>query len=303
MLIYILKFSACLAIFIAFYKVFLERERMHQLKRFYLLGAIFISLSFPLITFTIYVEPVVTDFSNVLSYQEFVIESETVAQPTNYLRMILWSLYGLGVLLFGIKFVLNLSKIIYKIKRNPKHVAQDYTHVLLRDLVTPHTFFSYIFLNKQKFETQQIPSEVFIHEEAHAKQKHSIDVLLVELLQMVFWFNPLIYVTKQFIKINHEFLADEAVIKQGIEPSNYQKLLLAFSSDAHTVKLANAINYSSIKKRFTVMKTNTSKQRFGYEAYCFCRWLHSHFMDLVREKLWKKKFQLKYPFPIPLIYI
>ncbi len=263
MLIYLLKFSACLAIFVVFYKLFLERERMHQLKRFYLLGAIFISLSFPRITFTTYVEPIVV--SNVTSFESFPemsVEQGSVEAPaTNFLPIILWSIYGLGVLLFGIKFILNLSKIVFKIKRNPKHVAQDYTHVLLRDLVTPHTFFSYIFLNKQKFETQQIPLEVFVHEQAHAKQKHSIDVLLVELLQMVFWFNPLIYLTKQFIKMNHEFLADEAVIKQGIEPSNYQQLLLTFSSNVTEPQLANAINYSSIKKRFTVMKTHTSKQK------------------------------------------
>jgi hypothetical protein len=167
----------------------------------------------------------------------------------------------LGVLLFGVKFILNLSQIVIKIKRNSNHKSQHFTHVLLKDLVVPHTFFSYIFLNKQKFETQQIPQEVFIHEEAHAKQKHSIDVLLIELLQIAFWFNPLIYLTKQSIKMNHEFLADQAVLKSGIQPSAYQKLLLAFSSDAQHVELANAINYSSIKKRFTVMKTHTSKRK------------------------------------------
>jgi len=81
-------------------------------------------------------------------------------------------------------------------------------------------------------------------------------------MQILFWFNPLIYFIKHSIKLNHEFLADNAVLKQGIASSTYQNTLLAFSSNAAEPKLANAINYSSIKKRFTVMKTHTSKQAF-----------------------------------------
>jgi len=137
---------------------------------------------------------------------------------------------------------------------------------LLKDLAIPHSFFSYIFLNKQAFKSEQIPKEVLIHEQTHAQQKHSVDILIMELLQIIFWFHPLIYVMKHSIKLNHEFLADEAVIHQGIEASTYQKLLLAFSSNASKhlsteIGITSSINYSSIKKRFTVMKTQTSKTR------------------------------------------
>jgi len=99
----------------------------------------------------------------------------------------------------------------------------------------------------------------------------------MEILQIIFWFNPLIYWAKNAIKLNHEFLADQSVIKNGIETSIYQRTLLAFSSNAQSSKLANAFNYSStrltvfgktfsfgefgqVKKRFTVMKTHTSKR-------------------------------------------
>src|SRR5690606_7076485 len=84
--------------------------------------------------------------------------------------------------------------------------------------------------------------------------------ILIELLQVIFWFNPFIYLIKHSIKLNHEFLADHAVLKQGTETLKYQSLLLAFSSNASEPQLANAINYSSIKKRFTVMKTHTTKK-------------------------------------------
>ncbi|PTM10821.1 MAG: hypothetical protein DA407_02870 [Bacteroidetes bacterium] len=267
MLVYILKFSACLGIFLAFYKFFLERENMHQFKRFYLIGTILISFSIPFVTFTQYIEPVVLD-KTIQTTQAVVSQSLDIykAATTNYLPLLLWSLYGLGVLLFGIKFLTNLSKIILKINRNPKHKSLYAINVLLQDLVTPHTFFSYIFLNKHKYETQQIPKEVLLHEETHAKQKHSIDIILVEVLQVIFWFNPLIYLIKNSIKLNHEFLADKAVLKEGVQPTNYQQIILAFSTNQREPQLANAINYSSIKKRITVMKTHTSKQKIWFRS-------------------------------------
>ncbi|MEZ4780758.1 MAG: M56 family metallopeptidase [Flavobacteriaceae bacterium] len=235
---------------------------MHQFKRFYLLGVILASIIIPFITFTTYVEsqPVIESLNSAAT-----LSSETAAASvetsTNYLPIILWSIYGIGVLLFGLKFVFNLSQMILKIKRNPKLKNSTFINVLLQDLVSPHTFFSYIFLNKHKYETHQIPEEVLLHEQTHAKQRHSIDILFIEFLQVIFWFNPLIHFIKNTIKLNHEFLADKAVLNKGIETTNYQNILLAFSTKDKGILLANAINYSSIKKRITVMKTQTSNQK------------------------------------------
>ena len=133
--------------------------------------------------------------------------------------------------------------------------------------IPPHTFFSYIFLNKRQYEDRTIPKEVLLHEETHAKQKHSLDVLLIELAQVVLWFNPLIYLLKNSIKLNHEFLADQAVVHSSEDHTQYQNTLLSYlSHDSfetyQSTGIANAINYSSIKKRFTIMKTKTSKTSF-----------------------------------------
>ncbi|RXJ43804.1 M56 family metallopeptidase [Gelidibacter gilvus] len=269
MLIYLLKSGACLAIFMAFYTILLEKENMHVFKRYYLLGALIIAFAIPMITFTQYIEvPASPMVNETFKPVGFYTESLSQVEETNYLPIILWSIYALGILVFGSKFLMNLVQIVFKIKRNPKQKSKHVIHVLLSDLVTPHTFFKYIFLNKQKFEKHEIPKEVFWHEEAHANQNHSLDVLFIELLQVIFWFNPLIYFTTYAIKMNHEFLADQAVLNKGISLPTYQHILLAFSSNASESPLANAINYSStrratsvIKKRFTVMKTHTTKQK------------------------------------------
>lgn len=258
---YLFKSGICLAILYGFYKLFLENESMHVFKRFYLLGALGISFLIPLITFTTYVEMPLT---TVATTPVFVNPGNTsfteIETATNYWPFILWGLYGLGVLYFSIKFGRNLKNIFSRIKHNPKLKQETITHVLLKNPVVPHTFLSYVFLNKQKFEAHEIPEEVLEHEHVHARQKHSIDILTVELLQILFWFNPILYFIKGSIKLNHEFLADRAVLKQGVDTTYYQKLLLAFSSHATTPSLANSINYSFIKKRFTVMKKQTSKQ-------------------------------------------
>ena len=255
---YLLNSAACLAILLLFYKLLLENETMHQFKRFYLLGSLFVSLVIPYITFTTYVELSPTSINSIS--EGSMIISESISSTGINWATLLWIIYGLGVLVFSIKFFKNLTEILLRIKQNPKLKNNRFINVLLQDNIAPHTFFSYLFFNKDKYFNKQIPQEVIVHEEAHARQLHSLDILLVELLQLVFWFNPLIYLTKNAIKLNHEFLADQSVIKNGIETSIYQRTLLAFSSNAQSSKLANAFNYSSIKKRFTVMKTHTSKR-------------------------------------------
>lgn len=262
--ILIFKSAACLALLMVFYKLFLEKLAIHKFKRFYLLGALVVSLIIPFITFIEYIEPQLTvpyfNIDHSIPLQLTPTEEIITEEPTNYLPILLWSLYALGALLFLSKFCFNLYSIIAKINKNEKQKHNNFISVLLNDLIIPHTFFSYIFLNKTKFEAKAIPQEVILHEQTHANQKHSLDILFIELLQVIFWFNPLLYFIKKDIKLNHEFLADDAVLKQGIDSSTYQETLLQFTSNANQVPLAHAINYSLIKKRFTIMKTQTSRK-------------------------------------------
>ncbi|MEH6746278.1 MAG: M56 family metallopeptidase [Maribacter arcticus] len=261
MILFLIKSAACMAIFLIFYKLFLEKESMHFFKRYFLLAAIAISLVIPAVVFTevIYIEPISTSFTPTEDYSLETYHAPSI-ESIDYTYWSLLSIYGLGVLFFSLQFFNNLYQIKNTIQNNPKQQTNSIIKVLLSLQIVPHTFFNYIFLNKQKFEANEIPPAVLLHEETHAKQKHSIDILVLEILQIVFWFNPLIYLFKKSIKLNHEFLADSAVLNNGLEKSDYQKILLAFSSNAAEPQLANAINYSSIKKRFTVMKKETSRK-------------------------------------------
>ncbi len=264
--ILLLKSSACLFALLAFYKLALEPLSIHKFKRVYLLAAVIIAAIIPFITFIKYVDPTFNfgafDPNATMTPPNFSQDLPTVikTKPLDYLPTILWTIYGLGASLFLVRFCINLFEMHSKIKKHKKVKNNRFVNVLMEQLEVPHTFFNFIFLNKNKFESNQIPDEVLLHEQSHAKQKHSLDIIVIELIQIVFWFNPLVYWLKKEIKLNHEFLADHDVIKQGVDTKTYQTILLQFSSNQQELALVNAINYSSIKKRFTLMKTQTSKQ-------------------------------------------
>ena len=262
--IYLLKSTLCLAILFAFYKGVLENQPIHQFKRFYLLIAALASLVFPLINFEV---------TTIVPQQQM---GETIIYGSSgsftpdegiHWSTWLWGLYLLGVLFMSSRFVLNLRDIFNKIDTNPKQRNGYITHVLMKERITPHTFLRYIFFQKAALERNQIPESVMIHERTHARQQHSIDILLIEILQVVFWFNPLFYVLKKSIKLNHEFLADQAVIDQGHHMGDYQHTLLDFSTLQNAHPMANAMDYSSIKKRLTIMKKSHPKWRSRLGVY------------------------------------
>lgn len=257
MSVYLLKLSGCLLVFMLFYKLVLERESFHHIKRFYLLGSVILAFIIPLITFTTHV---VAEPLTEISGNTVIVPQDIVAEEVFNWELVLLLLYSLGVLFFAFRFVRNLWQLGYKIKKHQKIAKPTHVQVLMLEHIIPHTFLNYVFVEKATLESQSIPKEILLHEEVHVIQKHTLDVLLVEFLQIVLWFNPLIYFIKKDIKLNHEFLADQAVIKQGYPTKNYQHILLDFSINSSQDSLVSSINYSLIKKRFTIMKKHSSER-------------------------------------------
>ena len=152
MLEYILKSAACMAIFLLFYKLLLEKETMHVFKRFFLLAALGLSLIIPAIVFEAYVEAPAQNTSDVQNTSETL---EYIGVPSSLesdildIEPLLWMVYSLGLVFFGLKFVKNLFQIWKRIRHNPKQKLARFTQVLLKEKMPPHTFFRYIFLNKK----------------------------------------------------------------------------------------------------------------------------------------------------------
>ena len=129
MLDYLLKSGGCLLVLYLFYVLFLEKENMHVYKRIYLLSIIVVSFAIPFITFTSYIEVVEQIQPMIASNLPMELPLIPQEEEINYLPIVLWSIYGLGVLLFGLKFVKNSYEIVNKIKSNPKERKAETTSV------------------------------------------------------------------------------------------------------------------------------------------------------------------------------
>ena len=130
---------------------------------------------------------------------------------------------------------------------------------MLKEQVLPHTFLNYIFINKRDYKTDRLEQQILTHELTHVEQKHTLDVLFIELLITLFWFNPIFRYYKKAIQLNHEFLADDAVIQTHKNITEYQLLLVHKSTQQNNSYLASNFNYSLTKKRLLMMTTPSSR--------------------------------------------
>ncbi|MFQ6603380.1 M56 family metallopeptidase [Flavobacterium sp. C3NV] len=260
MILYLLKSGILLLVFYAVYKLWLENEKMFRFNRIYLLGSLVFSFVIPLqlISFN-------AGFSNKIGFiqlEELVIqksnENAEMISVNDFAFVLIGVVYTFIVLMLTIRLVLNLYSFYKRIKNNQVEFIQGEKIVLIEQPILPHSFWKSIFINKNEFEKGKIPSELIAHEKAHLDQKHTLDILFIEVLQIVFWFNPLLVFYKKAIKLNHEFLADEAVNKQFGSVKSYQNLLLDFASNKKTVALASNINYLITKKRLLMMTKKES---------------------------------------------
>ena len=256
---FIIKSTISLVVLLLGYHLLLEKEKMHQFNRFYLLFSLGFSLLIPHITIKVVKEITTPIIEN--SAINFNQESSVFVEETNYFPIILWSIYGLITLLLSIRFVRNILKIITKINSNTRIDYENATLVLLKEKALPHTFLNYIFMSEMDYTNQKIEAELFSHELTHVNQKHTWDVLLIEFLKTIFWFNPIFIFYKKAIQLNHEFLADEKVVNYYNNIPFYQNLLLSKANENQPFYLASNLNYLLTKKRLIMMTKTTSKKR------------------------------------------
>ena len=260
MIEFFIKSSLCLILLLGVYNFFLEKEKMSLFNRFYLLGSLVISFLIPLVKFELQQDIIQ---NNLLPEAIKTIQGNTIIinQKTNNLSIFLWSFYGIITLLFTFRFSKNIYVFFQKIKSNPKKKFENGTLIFVEENILPHTFLNYIFINKNDYENRKIEGELFTHELAHVHQKHTLDVLFIEILKTIFWFNPILIFYKKAIQLNHEFLADEKVVKSYNNVPFYQNLLLEKASWNSNFYLASNLNFLVTKKRLIMMTKTTSQSR------------------------------------------
>jgi len=255
---FIINSSVCLFVLWLFYKLVLENTSWHLWKRIYLLGAIGVSLIIPFIVVETIIIPLKENaFVGLGDLNLSGAEIEDKKTEINWLYI--WmGVYFIGVAVMLWRFGKNIYS--FRIKNDDEIDSYSIYQLILRQGITvPHSFFNRIFVSATDHKKDLIPEAVLKHEKAHLDQKHSIDILLIELLLILFWFNPLFYIIRYSIKLNHEFLADRSVIQQGFSTHQYQELILQHATNSNQQSVANTFHFPIIKKRFSIMKTKTSK--------------------------------------------
>ena len=276
MIVYLIKATLCALFFLFAYILLLEKENMHRFKRIYLLCSLALSMTIPMVTIQ-FALPLVTKYSSSIQTENKAglsgyasVRNENFTNPvkvdnraestTDYM---LWFkiIYASITVILLLRMGRNLASFYYAVKKGQLVIQSDKSIILCKNKVPPYSFGKYIYLNKDDYENGRIANEIICHEQAHVSQKHSLDIIFIELLIVACWFNPVLYLYRLKIKQNHEFLADENVLKTNKDIPGYQNILISIISNKGSAGLASAINYSIIKKRFIMMTKKTSKKK------------------------------------------
>lgn len=259
MVAYVIKFILCSGFLYSFYKLLLERESMYKINRFYLLFSLVFSLTAPLYKIDL---PITANETNISpELLAFLMQNPDVLQQEEGINYgdILNVIYILFSVLFLARFSYNLYNLLFKIKTEEKIKDHEITYVLDLQSSQPYSFWNYIFIPKKQLEN--LHQNLIDHEKAHCIQKHSFDILWIEIFQILFWFNPFIYFYKKSIKLNHEFLADEYVLKRNSDLKTYQHQILDCIATQNPSMMASNFNFILTKKRLLMMTKNTSNRK------------------------------------------
>ena len=255
-LVYILKSSLCLALFYLFYRLLLSKETFHRFNRIALLGVMLISCLLPLVRVTVDRATVVN--TSVMLVEEDMLmypwEMQTVVQEEAAFPWREWlvAVYFLGILFFLLRNFLSLGYVFYLIRHSRcQRMENGICLVVHQEGFAPFSWMKYIVISQTDLDENG--TDILTHEEAHIRNRHSWDLLLVELCIWLQWFNPAAWLLKQELQNVHEYEADEAVLRQGIDAKRYQMLLIKKAVGARLYSIANSFNHSSLKKRITMM--------------------------------------------------
>ncbi|UJH66740.1 M56 family metallopeptidase [Allomuricauda sp. SCSIO 65647] len=254
---YLLKSSCLVLLFLVVYQLFLKKETFFAENRLFLIIGLVISsiLPFVTITKTVMLEPMT------INYGTFSVISETdqTASAFEWFYLLV-TVYVLGVSFFTFRLI-NQLLAIKKIKQQSQIVIEEpIVHVKTLKEISPFSFFHHIFYYPKQFRPNELQA-IIVHEKAHARGLHSLDILLSEIALILQWYNPAIWYYKKAVKQNLEYLADAQTRDLVKDKKFYQYLLLQQAVGGHKLAVSNPFFNSFIKKRIVMMNKNQSKKQ------------------------------------------
>lgn len=266
MVVYLIMVSISLTGFWLYYYLFLRNRTFFKLNRAFLLFALVFSLLAPLAYYFLPMAPPVQKSMEVFPYgTEAVTSVKNIKQELDHINpsnnnIFSWVMpcYFLVVGLLFFRFVWGLFA-VYRLKtKSLKATVLDGVVIhYCKEVKQPFSVSRAIYLPVCMLDA--VPDEIFKHEQAHIRQWHVLDIMLAEIIAIVLWFNPFMYAFKRSVKLNLEYLADQAVIGQGFDILNYQSSLLDFAMQKQ-MPSSLALQFNSpLKNRLIMMKKENSK--------------------------------------------
>ena len=257
-LIYDAKVAVLIVVFYMFYRLLLSKETFHRVNRVVLLSTAVLSFLLPLCVITMH-QTVVLDAMPVVSVGDVRMEIAADEKPALW-QYVLPLLYIIGVVVVLSHTLLSVWRVMMLVRRSERHPQADGTTIcVVPDQVPPFSFCSFIVMNRSDYNIAD--SAILAHERGHIRQHHSCDVLLVDLLTALQWFNPAMWMLRADLRAIHEYEADGAVLSLGINARQYQYLLITKAASIGGYSIANGISHSTLKNRITMMLQKKSPRR------------------------------------------
>ena len=267
LLLYILKSTICLILFYLGFKALLSNDTFFRFNRWVLLVGIATCMLLPAIKIQtseplliqqpiIHLEKMIAGEETVVTYLSDNNPEVNMIPVVTPAKMIDWGqiialLYWAGFIFCLMTTLLSFRKMFVLIRSGRKLQQGRYTLILVPSCVSPFSWGRYIILSEEDYEKH--PDEILTHEMMHLKSHHSIDLLFMECILWLHWFNPAIWLLKRELKDIHEYQADKGVLTQGVDATKYQLLLVKKAVGSSLYTIANSFNHSKIKKRITMM--------------------------------------------------
>ena len=280
MFAYIIKSALLLALLYGSFALLLSRETFHRFNRMALLGVLLVSMILPAIHLNLkkpsylsyeeiavphiemIAEPTQNVEQNIQAPQPILTETEETAQvPTFRIDMmqVAKCLYFFGLMASLFIFFLQLFRLLEEIRSGLRTKDEFGNTVVIRGGdFAPYSFLHYIIISASDYEHLRRP--ILAHEQAHIRLGHTFDLLLLEVVKAVQWFNPFVYLLGRDLKAIHEYEADDAVLNFGIDAKTYQLLLVTKAVGGRLQTVCNNLSHHSLKKRIKMMHKHNSNR-------------------------------------------
>ena len=267
-LIYQGKAAIALAVFYMFYRLLLSKETFHRFNRIVLLGTAALSFVLPLCVITlrkVVVLPAIPSTADAIVSETTgtVAMAPEVSQPI--WPIILCCIFASGALFVLTKVIVSIIGIRRIISSGSSQTLESGETLIITETDTaPFSWMKYIVISREDYESGY--SQILTHEKAHIALRHSWDILFVDMITALQWFNPAIWMLKADLRALHEFEADDAVLRSGADIKEYQYLLIRKAVSKSGYSVANSFNHSTLKARITMMLNKKSSRMSAWKA-------------------------------------